>query len=253
MTAALSSMGGVTYREWQPPPELRSHVACVWANNGGVGAVLPDGCVDVVWTGSVVVVAGPSTRAFVPAVEPGETTVGVRFRVGAAGTVLGLPVGQLVDRSPRLAAVVNQSKELEARCAEATSASRRLLLLTAAVGRLLADARPVDPLVRAGITELRRPAARVVTLDLGMSVRQLRRRFDHGVGYSPKMLARVLRFQRFLGLSRSRGGLARLAVEAGYADQSHLTNDCTALSGRSPAALLATEPVVAGEAALRSG
>jgi hypothetical protein len=153
-------MGGVAYREWQPPPEFRSHVACVWANNGGARAVLPDGCVDVVWTGSVVVVAGPSTRAFVPAVEPGETTVGVRFRVGAAGTVLGLPVGQLVDRSPRLAAVVNQSKELEARCAEATSASRRLLLLTAAVGRLLADARPVDPLVRAGITELRRPAAR---------------------------------------------------------------------------------------------
>jgi AraC-like DNA-binding protein len=202
--------------------------------------------------GSALVVAGPSTHAFMPAVEPGETTVGVRFRVGAAGAVLGLPVSQLVDRSPRLADVVDRGKELEARCGEETSAPQRLRLLTAAMGRLIADAPPVDPLVRAGIIELRRPAVRVTTLDLGMSVRQLRRRFDHAVGYSPKMLARVLRFQRFLGLNRRHSGLARLAVEAGYADQSHLTNDCTALTGRSPAALLGTEPVVAGEAALRS-
>ena len=45
-----------------------------------------------------------------------------------------------------------------------------------------------------------RPGARVAELGsaLGVSERQLRRRFADAVGYGPKTLARVLRFQRFL-------------------------------------------------------
>jgi hypothetical protein len=52
----------------------------------------------------------------------------------------------------------------------------------------------------------------------------------------------MLRFQGFLALAHGRQGrpaeLARLAAEAGYADQSHLTRECVRLSALSPAALL---------------
>jgi AraC-like DNA-binding protein len=41
--------------------------------------------------------------------------------------------------------------------------------------------------------------------------------------------------------------LSRLAAEAGYADQAHLTRECGRLSGLSPAALLATGASPAGE------
>jgi AraC-like DNA-binding protein len=41
--------------------------------------------------------------------------------------------------------------------------------------------------------------------------------------------------------------LSRLAAEAGYADQAHLTRECGRLSGHSPAALLATGAAPAGE------
>ena len=66
-----------------------------------------------------------------------------------------------------------------------------------------------------------------------------RRRFLAAVGYGPKMLERVLRLRRFLagGLGGS-DGLARAAVEAGYADQAHLSRECRALTGLTPGELL---------------
>ena len=46
-------------------------------------------------------------------------------------------------------------------------------------------------------------------------------------------------------LRDDRGGrpsLAEVAVRAGYADQAHMTAECTRLAGRSPAALVAGAP-----------
>jgi transcriptional regulator GlxA family with amidase domain len=80
-----------------------------------------------------------------------------------------------------------------------------------------------------------------------VSERQLRRRFLDAVGYGPKTLARVLRFQHFLQLGSGPGDLARLAFAAGYADQAHLTRECRRLAGRTPAELLAAGTPPAGE------
>lgn len=78
---------------------------------------------------------------------------------------------------------------------------------------------------------------------LGVSERQLLRRFRAAVGYGPKTLARVLRFRAFLDAAWAQPAppvdLARLAAEAGYADQSHLTRDCRAFAGTTPSQLLA--------------
>lgn len=83
----------------------------------------------------------------------------------------------------------------------------------------------------------------------GSGERQLRRRFENAVGYGPATLVRVQRFQCFLALADSEPGtlLVRLAAEAGYADQAHLTRECRRLSGLSPAALLAGGPTPAGD------
>jgi AraC-like DNA-binding protein len=50
-----------------------------------------------------------------------------------------------------------------------------------------------------------------------------------------------MRLRRFLALAEADAShdLARAAVEAGYADQPHLTRECTQLAGLPPAALLA--------------
>jgi len=83
--------------------------------------------------------------------------------------------------------------------------------------------------------------------DTGLGARQLRRRFADAAGYGPKTLQRILRFQRFLALAQTRTNLARLAFEAGYADQAHLTRECTRLAGLPPAALLASGAGPGGE------
>jgi AraC-like DNA-binding protein len=93
------------------------------------------------------------------------------------------------------------------------------------------------------------PGARVDELGaaLGVSERQLRRRFADAVGYGPKTLARILRFQRFLTLAGDGGELARLALQAGYADQAHLTRETRRLAGRTPLDLLVSRAPPAGE------
>jgi methylphosphotriester-DNA--protein-cysteine methyltransferase len=81
-----------------------------------------------------------------------------------------------------------------------------------------------------------------VAAEIGLSLRQLRRRCHAVVGYGPKTLQRVLRFRRFVSqLDAGPGalGLAALAAQAGYADQAHLTRECQALAGLTPAALAA--------------
>jgi len=108
-----------------------------------------------------------------------------------------------------------------------------------------AAARPPDRLVRAATTWLaQHPDGQVSTLSqtLGLSDRQLRRRCEATIGYGPKTLHRVLRFQRWLRLTRravgAQASLAALALESGYADQAHLTREVRRLAGVSPTALL---------------
>jgi AraC-like DNA-binding protein len=237
------------YREIAPPPALASHVACLWWRTGAPPRVLPDGCVDLVWTGAEAVVAGPATRPMVPRVRPDALKLGVRFRVGAAGVALGLPAGELLDSSATLGEIWAEGDELAARVAAASGRRAQLAVLVGAVTRRLAAAPAPDPLVRAAVLNVARPRTRVAELGgrLGISERQLRRRFDGAVGYSPKTLARVLRLQRFLGLAERSGDLARLAAKAGSAAQPHLTRDCTRLTGLPAGALVASGAGPAGE------
>ena len=94
-----------------------------------------------------------------------------------------------------------------------------------------------DAAVEAAVARLADPRARVEALarELGLSERQLRRRFHAAAGYGPKTLQRVLRFRRFLAGPRE--DLARAALDAGYADQAHLAREVARLAGTSPTRL----------------
>jgi AraC-like DNA-binding protein len=252
---------GVAYREWAPPPLLAPWVRRVWAltvaGDGGPGRVLPDGCMDLVAMGGVLLVAGPDTGPVPVARQPGETVVGIRFHPGAGPAVLGPAASELRDTRVPLDAVWGRDgRELEERVADAPPPAGLAVLQAQLLARLGAAAVPdPDPLVAAAVRLLeRRPALpdRVGGLGtaLGLGERQLRRRFLTAVGYGPKTLARVLRFQRLLELldqpgpdspggARGRPRLAVAAADAGYADQAHMTTECTRLAGLPPAALLA--------------
>ena len=213
-------------------------VACTWEHATTTEKqhrIVPDACVDLIWSGERLSLAGPDTTARLVTLPPGKRVIGARLRPGAAGAVLGLPASELRDLSPDASDVLGR-EVAAALTEELLDGSDPHALLLRALD-LHGGSQP-DPLVRAAIAELARPRARVgaAAAELGVSARQLQRRVTDAVGYGPKMLARVLRFRRLQLLPPA--PLAELALDAGYADQAHMTAEVSRLTGLSPVRFL---------------
>jgi len=200
---------------------------------------------DLVWTGERLLVAGPDTRATPIEPRPDARFAGLRFRPGIAPAFLGLPAHALLDQRLDVGEVLGRRL---ARLTDTLAATRSVAEAAAALEAAVADAVALptmpapDALVQSAVEALRDPRASIGALagDLGVTERLLHRRFQAAVGYGPKMLQRVLRFRRFMALSAlpaRRPALAELAVDAGFADQAHLTRDCQRLAGLPPARL----------------
>jgi AraC-like DNA-binding protein len=183
----------------------------------------------------------------VATLAPGATVVGLRFRPGVGPKILGIPTSDLVDFRVELDQLWGRSAAiLGQRLAEAGSPDAAAALLEQEISARSAIAPGPDPLVTEAVRRLqpwRAEAIGDVTSDLFISQRQLRRRFVAALGFGPKALHRILRFQAFLALTDARNGrengLAQLAADAGYADQAHLARECFRLAGLSPTAFLA--------------
>ncbi|MFG3492747.1 helix-turn-helix domain-containing protein [Streptomyces sp. NPDC047972] len=77
-----------------------------------------------------------------------------------------------------------------------------------------------------------------VAAGLGWSRRHLTERFRGELGLTPKVFARVLRFEYAHDLATARGRLPwpEVATLSGYADQAHLVRDWKEFTGRTPTA-----------------
>jgi AraC-like DNA-binding protein len=238
------------YAEWAAPARLRDTVSCLWASvvpddaDERASVVLPDGCCDLIWEQGVgAYVAGPDTGAVPVVSRPGAVSVGARFRPGHGGPALALPLSELTDKRVGLADVLPGFAGDAGLAGDRAPADAAALVLDLA-GRLVVGQAP-DPAIARAARLLRDPAARTedVAGAAGLSERQFRRRFHTAAGYGPKTLQRVLRFQHFVRQVDAAVGvidLSAAAAAAGYADQAHLTRECKALSGLTPAALART-------------
>ena len=74
---------------------------------------------------------------------------------------------------------------------------------------------------------------------LRVSERTLHRDVLDEAGVAPKLLARVLRFQRAVGMLRSLEGedLSSVALTCGYSDQAHLSREVREFAGVTPGTL----------------
>ncbi|MFJ8078364.1 helix-turn-helix domain-containing protein [Streptomyces sp. NPDC096176] len=205
--------------------------AVVWTRTAHPSAypVLPDGCMDLLWSEGRLLVAGPDTHAHVPG--GGAAWAGVRFGPGFAPVFFGVPAHELRDRRVELADLwgAAESRRLAERIGEAAD---RAAELEAVALRRAARTGPPDPVLQAVVRHLDaggtvRGAADAV----GLGARQLHRRALDGFGYGPKTLARVLRLQRALALVRRGDAYAVAAVAAGCADQPHLAREMRAMTG----------------------
>ena len=204
--------------------------------------------------GSMPRVLGPQTGPIEQTLAPGTTIVGVRLRPEAASSVLGMATPTLRDLAVDADVLWgHRAHALQELVGSATSDRQAAAHLERAVAERLAGAQGPDPVVAQALQPLmsgRRADVASLASSLCISERQLRRRFESATGLTPTTLHRILRFQRFLALAWIRAEpstqVAQLAVEAGYADQAHLSREAARLEGRSPRSFLSESELRCG-------
>ena len=134
-----------------------------------------------------------------------------------------LPSGRIAETQQRVEAAASPRERVET--------VQRFLL-----GILRADA--VDPVARAAIGLLldsdRNASVEELARALGLSDRQLERRFRRDVGISPKQFSMLWRFGQSLHLHRQGLRTADIALACGYFDQAHFTRAFERIAGRPP-------------------
>lgn len=240
------------YREWTPDSRVAGRVACVWsseATSAMTQLVVPDGCVDLVWGPEGALVAGPDTGPKPVRMAPGDLYAGIRFRPGAAGELFGVPLDSLRDLRVPLsdlepfAELSDLKPDLRPPTAPpgpepstGPAGVRSPEPFLDAVQRALAvrlraapGPDPAAPVIAEALRAGR--SVREVAWNLGVGERQLLRRSLRSFGYGPKVLQRVVRFQRALRLARRGVTAAEVAAVSGYADQAHMANEVRRLAG----------------------
>ncbi|WP_067471457.1 helix-turn-helix domain-containing protein [Actinomadura hibisca] len=160
-------------------------------------------------------------------------------------TLLGVPPGELADSAACLTDLLGSpAAALVARLGETPGWAARFALLDRFLLDRLERGPVPDPEVARAWELLARSGGRVPVADLaaevGWSRRHLACRFRAQVGLTPKVTARVLRFERAAGLLAGEPpGWAELALSCGYCDQAHLNREFRALAGCTPTGLLA--------------
>ncbi|MFJ8578196.1 helix-turn-helix domain-containing protein [Micromonospora sp. NPDC093277] len=242
--------------------------AVVWESvgDGAATRVLPDGCLDLLWSSQAgLLVAGPDRTAQLSVSCLGERWVGLRLPPGTGPAVFGVPADELRDlRVPladlwgraaaELADRVDRSGTgslapgTEEASGWAAPVARRVVapdwpgraeavaaVLEAVAVARLRDAGGPDPLGARVAARLAAGATVAATAaEVGLGARALHRRSQALFGYGPKTLARILRMRRALDLAHAGTPLAEVAALAGYADQAHLTREVKHLTGVPP-------------------
>ncbi len=248
----VPSLREMHYFEFDPAPLISTHIASYWGMTvaSHVPAnhpheLIPDGCVVVACRSDAqgaprASLVGPRAEPLTVSVNPGDRFWGVRFWPDSASALLhadprtlrGKLVAPLLE-PPWLAGL---TRALVA-CDDESSAAR---VADEHLAAPVAAARPLDPIVRAAVVALVVTRGEIeieeLARDVGVSRRQLERRFGAAVGLTPKQFARIRRLRSALAhlLHPAPRTWSEVAADVGYADHAHLTRDFTLLVGLTP-------------------
>ena len=141
------------YREW--PSSITGVIAWTAESDGTAGRVLPDGCMDLLWIGGHLVVAGPDRTSFLTSYPPGSRYAGLRFAPGLGPSVLGIPAHAVRDERVPLDVLwaPAEVERLEEQVAAAPSAVDGLEAVVAGHARGPAE---VDPALAEVVRRARR-------------------------------------------------------------------------------------------------
>lgn len=186
-------------------------------------------------------IVGAVTNADSSGVER-PSMIGAYFRAGGLAPFTRVPVDELTDRVLRVEDVLGPAAaNVAARLAEASEAARIEVLESLLIERLRAQHRATASVDVAGIAASIEQSAGQATVEqlahnAGISRQHLTRVFRERVGVTPKLYARLARFQSSLAYAAAGepADAAHAALALGYADQSHWIAEFKEFSGLTP-------------------
>jgi AraC-like DNA-binding protein len=168
----------------------------------------------------------------------------IQFRPAALKQLFGLPMHELANQHCAAHAVFGPKvSKLLQRLGEARSFEERVQLADAFIVEL-SSGRPVDDSVELAANEIFRSQGNCKIDSLahhtGFSMRNFRRRFHDYLGISPKLYARIVRFESVLKTKATAPQMSWMnaAHHAGYSDQMHMVHDFRKFSGSTPTHIL---------------
>ncbi|WPF83969.1 helix-turn-helix domain-containing protein [Sanguibacter sp. 4.1] len=241
-TASSASADPMPLAAHEATPTLAATGSASASESASAELVLPDACMDIVWTGGRLVVAGPDTRAHSVEMRAGEVAAGLRLAPGTAPALLGVVAHELRDQRVPLDEVWSaRVSRGVAEAVERAAPGGPGAVATAIEGVVLALSPRQQGVSGQMMLTMSARGAEVseIARETGWSERQLRRHSHELFGYGLATLRRVLRLQAAVRLAGTETSLAAVAGGAGYSDQAHLARDVRALTGTTPTALFA--------------
>ena len=194
-------------------------------------------------------------RSFVAGITDGPVLVGhdgsarclqVDLTPLGARRLIGVPMSELANRTVPIDDVLGGfGRFLVQRIGEAPDWPSRFALLDDVLRARLAEAPPIDPGVTWSLRRIKESggAAAIGDLaaELGWSHRRLIARYRDTVGLPPKLVARIVRFERLTAALAVRPAIdwACAATACGYFDQAHLAREVRELAHITPTELRA--------------
>ncbi len=165
------------------------------------------------------------------------------FLPGAFSMLFGVPAVELTNGDFNGQEVLgHRINELYARLAEVSAFHDRVHVANGFLAAIRPATESVSSIVRTARAMIRNNGSvriREIAHQTGLGLRQFERRFDREIGVSPKLYARIIRFEAAL---QRRAVLPTtpwtdIAHDLGYHDQMHMVHDFTRLAGDSPDAI----------------
>ncbi|MFF8401122.1 helix-turn-helix domain-containing protein [Streptomyces sp. NPDC015684] len=235
------TMAGFHVRDLQAL-RIVPHPAVTLLLDFGAGSPVIDGAGGRQRLGSVV--AGPGLGSAGAVLARGENVECVQVRLSpvVAGAILGTSPAELDGVVVSLDDLWGRAaSRIREQLGEVSAWQDRFALTDALLARRQEAGPPVDPEVAWAWHRIvaGHGLARVDELaaEVGWSRKRLWSRFRSQLGLPPKRAAKLVRFDHAAHRLVAGEGAARVAADAGYADQSHLHRDVLEFTGATPASV----------------
>jgi len=251
------------YRQIQPPAYLSNYIRYFWVIERDANEPVPktyrpiaDGCPGLIFQPSETDALHDDVKQKLPelflygqTVQPrtlytkgGLLLTGVCFYPHALKSVFGLPAHELTDTCIDLKSIFNKhNKHVSEQLICTPSFDGQFDILSSYIWQQIqANNANADETTHYALGQIIQTNGNIelkeLLKEINMTERTFERKFNHHVGISPKLFARICRFQTSLQQLKSSNynKLSDIAFDNGYADQSHFIRAFKEFAGYSP-------------------